>query len=119
MKPIHKIIGYTEKQYDQLVFSIMFNWADLYSKGSIKRMQILLANRQINNWFRLEFAKLIKQFRADLKPFENVPGITCKERCRLFTNTVTKMYEIYPKALMTEYKATEKTRINTKNFSNN
>lgn len=119
MKKIHQIIGYTESQYDQLVFSIMFNWADLYSKESTKRMQMLLANRQINNWFRLEFAKLLKQFRDDLKPFDNRPGISCKERCQLFVNTVTKIYEIYPKALMTEYKTPEKTRINTKHFSNN
>jgi hypothetical protein len=119
MKPIHKIIGYTEGQYDTLVFSIMFNWADIYSKESTKRMQMLLANRIINNWFRIEFAKLLKQFRADVQPFENAPGITSKERCRLFVETVTKIYEIYPAALMTEYKAAEKVYKTKSAFSEN
>lgn len=106
MKPIHEILGYTEHDYDMVVFQNMLNWADLYCNRSPQRAQILLANRLINNWFRLEFAKLLEQFRADLVPFENKPGVTYKDYRGLFVRTVSKIYDIYPSALLTEVKDT-------------
>jgi hypothetical protein len=116
-KPIHKLIGYTEDQYENLIFKMMLTWADLYSKGSLPKMQTLMANRQINNWFHVEFRKLIALFRTDLAGAESSYKTTSKDRCHLFVVTATKIYDIYPKALMTAVKVSE---INTdKKFSNN
>jgi hypothetical protein len=119
MEKIHKLIGFTETQYTSLVFQMMLTWADLYSSGCPRKMQTLLANRQVNSWFQTEFRKLIQQFRAELKPFENEKNITCKERCKLFINTVTAINEIYPSALMTQHKAKAETPFKNQNFINN
>jgi hypothetical protein len=115
--PIHKLIGYTEEEYNDLVFKIMITWADLYGKSSFAKMQTLLANRQVNNWFHAEFRKLIALFRTDLAEAESSYKTTTKDRRRLFVVTATKIYDIYPKVLMTAVKVSE---INTdKKFSNN
>lgn len=112
--PIHTVIGYTEKQYENLTFELMFTWSELYSGGCFRKQQSLLANRQINQWFLKELTKLIKVFREDLEPFKNIKTVTCKERCHLYTTVVTRIYEIYPSALMTEVKSirTKKTESN-------
>lgn len=117
-KPIHKLVGYTEEELDKLTFEIMFNWADLYSDKSFSRMQFLLANRQINNWFRVELKKLITLFREDLAESELRYKTNMRDRRKLFVTTITKIYEIYPKVLMIEVKTSEKI-IGNKNFSSN
>ena len=116
-EPIHKLIGYTEDEYNDLVFKIMLAWADLYAKSSMSRMQTLLANRQVNNWFHSEFRKLIALFRTDLAEAESRYKTTTKDRRRLFVVTATKMYDIYPKALIKELKTSAIS--NNKKFSNN
>jgi hypothetical protein len=103
-KPIHKIIGKTEHEYQMLLLQIMLDWSGLYAQGNDKKTQVLLSNRQINNWFRCEAAKLVREFRRVLIPFENERNITCKERCRLFVEIITKIYEIYPSSLLSEHK---------------
>ena len=116
--PVHKLVGYTEDQLQKLIFETMFNWADLYSNNSFSRMQFLLANRQINNWFRVEFKKLIDLFRADLAASELLYKTNTKDRRKLFVTTISKVYDVYPRVLMTEVKASEE-NIKIKNFSNN
>jgi hypothetical protein len=96
----------------------MFNWADLYSDNSFARMQFLLANRQINNWFRAEFKKLIILFREDLAESELRYKTNMRNRRKLFVTTITKVYDIYPKVLMTEVKTSD-IIIENKKFSNN
>lgn len=117
-KPIHKLVGYTQPELDKLIFETMLSWADLYSTGSVAKMQILLANRQINKWFLVELKKLTALFRADLEESELHYKTTMKDRRKLFVVTITKIYEIYPKALMTEVKVTENI-LESKKFSNN
>ena len=112
MTPIHKIIGFTEHDYEMILFRTMLNWAHLYAKSCPQKAQFLLANRMINNWFRKELSKLLKQFRSDLKPFKNQPGITKVEMGRLFITTIAKIYDIYPKSLIEEYKPIPNIRIN-------
>lgn len=119
MESIHKIIGYTEEQYSFLVFKTMLTWADLYSSGCPRKMQTLLANRQINNWFHYEFSKLITKFRKELEPYKNEKNITCKERCQLFSETTTEILEKYPKALMAECKVKMQHNVKKQNFINN
>lgn len=97
----------------------MFNWADIYSQSSAEKMQLLFANRQINNWFRAEMKKLIQQFRAEIKAFENEPRITSKERCKLFIKIATSIYNIYPEVLIKQVKCVSNTIIQKKPFNNN
>lgn len=115
-KPIYKLIGYTEEEYQDQVFSIMMMWADTYSQDSTSRMQILLANRQINTWFLAEFKKLVQQFKDELAVNELVYKTNTKDRRHQFLLTVDKIHDIYPKALITRQKAQP---IETKKFSNN
>lgn len=117
-QPIHKLIGHTEESLDKVIFETMFNWAGLYCDNSSRRMQILLANRKINNWFHAELKRLIILFRTDLAESELRYKTTTKDRLTLFVTTITKVYDIYPKALITQIKATENIIID-KNFSNN
>lgn len=106
MEKIHKLIGHTEDQYKSLLFQMFFSWADVYSSGCPRSFQKLLLDRQINKWFQTELRKLIKQFREELKPFENQKNITWKDRSSLFISIVYKIQEIYPSALITEKKTT-------------
>lgn len=119
MEKIHKLIGHTEDQYTLLVFNMMLTWADLYSSGCPRKMQALLANRQINKWLHYEFKKLVSIFRKELEPYKNEKNITCKERCKLFVTITTEIYERYPKALMTEHKVEIQHPIKKQNFINN
>ena len=48
--------------------------------------------------------KLIQQFRAEIKAFENEPRITSKERCKLFIKIATSIYNIYPEVLIKQVK---------------
>ena len=116
-KPIHKLIGYTEEEYNDLVLKIMLEWADLYGQGSFSKMQTLIANRQINNWFHAEFKNLLKIFRADLAAAERHYKTNTKDRRHLFVVTATKMYDVYPKVLMTAEKVSEKQVSNNRLFS--
>jgi hypothetical protein len=118
-KPIHKLIGYTEEEYNDLVLKIMLEWADLYGQGSFSKMQTLIANRQINNWFHAEFKNLLKIFRADLAAAERHYKTNTKDRRHLFVVTATKMYDVYPKVLMTAEKVSEKQVSNNRLFSKN
>lgn len=119
MKPIHTLIGFTEAQYEDIILDTMLQWADIYGDGSPKKTQILLANRHINNWFRVEMRKLLKMYRTYLEPYENVPGITTQERRTLFLDVIEKIFDIYPKALMTQQKFTEVKAIKQPYFINN
>ncbi|MEX6627543.1 hypothetical protein [Tenacibaculum salmonis] len=119
MKPIHKIIGYTPEQFDNLIFQVLFNWAELYSNGCFLTTQKLIVNKQINNWFRIEIRKLIIQYRIDVKPYLNKKGITSKERYLLFSKIISKVFDIYPSVLMHQFKIKEPNVIQKQNFNYN
>lgn len=117
-KPIYKIIGYTEKEYDHKMFQLMFLWAEIYSQGSLHKTQILLANAQINRWFLQEFAKLVKQFKQELKANEVHYKTTVKDRRHQFLLTVDKINDIYPSALITRVKV-KQTQVKKATFNYN
>ena len=118
-QPIYKLTGYTEKEYETFTYKLIFNWCDIYSQGSDTKMQMLIASRQINNWFHAEYKKLLKQFRTDLAEAELRYKTTTKDRRQLFTVTMTKIYGIYPKVLMQQTKSTITDSSINKKFSNN
>ena len=119
MQPTHKIIGHTQERYNEIVFNLLFKWADLYSQGCNNKMQQIFANTQINNWFHTEYKKLLKQFKNDLKEAEKHYQTTARDRCKMYIETVTKIYDIYPSALLETIKTTKNTIIKKETFNHN
>ncbi|MDN3621311.1 hypothetical protein QWY81_17725 [Polaribacter undariae] len=116
--PIHKLVGYTEQEYEDLIFKIMFKWADIHSQGSDSKMQFLFANRKVNNWFQAELKKLLALFREDVSAAENFYETNTKDRRRLLVFTLTKVFKVYPRVFIDQYKKTG-VIIGDKKFSNN
>ena len=101
MKPIHEILDFKAQEYEKLIFQTYFNWAVLYCNRDACMLQQIIISRAINNWFNTEITKLYKEFRDLVKPYHNLPS---KDKRQLFVNTITRIYEIYPKSILQQYK---------------
>ncbi len=52
----------------------------------------------------MELKNLLKEFKKEVEPFLNSSQINYQDRRSLFVRIVTRIHEIYPKALLTEIK---------------
>lgn len=100
----HQLLGYTQQEYESLVFELFFTWSELYGKGSDSRTQFLLTNKPVSKWFVVEYKKLLKEFKKRLKPYLKEGEVSIVDRQKLWIDTTTRIYEIYPKILITEIK---------------
>lgn len=87
----------TEHQLDMLVFDHYFLWCELnsYSDGDLQR---IMANKQIEQWFQLEYKKCQAHFLKISKPYAKLA--TKEEMEKLYNKEVSKIREYYPTTLI-------------------
>lgn len=65
---IHKLLQYTKKQYNNLLFDTWFCYCQLNTHNQ-KTLQQLVANTAYFNWFMKEYRRLELEFLQDVEPF--------------------------------------------------
>ena len=95
---ILKVLNYSEKTRDSLVWDLFVSWCDEQAY-SANHLQLLLTNNNLYNWFMNEYEKREKQFLYVAKPYiGKVPSSTL---IKLYDDRTTAI-EIYPKAILKE-----------------
>lgn len=108
MKTIIHLLKTTPRKYADMRLQTYIMWCEAYGK-SPARMQSLLSNQQVYNWFFNEYRKLELQF------LEKVNPKFCLGEIRTFYATVTnRILMIYP---MPFIKKIQKIDIKTTNYN--
>lgn len=113
MVKMHKLLQSTEQEYELLVANLFVTWADIYASDKVM-LQQMITNKQIASWFSQEYLKLVKEFKKSVLPYVNLDA---KSKRKLYINIVSKVYEIYPKALLKE--CCVSTKVNYKSYNPN
>ena len=94
----NQIIDYlqiTTDEYNDNLFQIYWNWCQKYADSDSK-VQQLLANTQVSNWFMMEYTKLQNQFLVAL------PHLPLNHHSLeyFYNGFVVQIFKIYPKAMI-------------------
>lgn len=100
----HEILGFSHSEFQDIYFEAFICWAKIYSSENTKMLQLLVINKSVAKWFEIEFNKKLKEFKTVIKPYLNEEKISQSDRRQMFVEVITKIYFIYPKALLIKVK---------------
>lgn len=108
MKTITHILQATKDSYEKLKFETYITWCQSYGKTP-NRMQSLLCNQRVYDWFSNEYRKTELLFLEQVNPTWNVGEIRL-----LYAEITNRVLFVYPRPLV---KKVQKIALQTTNYN--
>ncbi|MCP1997274.1 hypothetical protein [Flavobacterium sp. HSC-61S13] len=100
----HQLLEISQLYYDEIVLKTFINWCMLYVSAP-KALQMALTSKGLQNYFKVHYNALEKQFESEINSFESVSK---EDKNEFYAEVTNAIFKNYPSALLPKLNATER-----------